>query len=325
MKKDEYAWLIPTVVGGVVGASLGLGAYFVERSLRRPRQVPIKNNDPAIREKLLGEDENCSVSCMLQERKTKLWLGQVKSEDVAITSGDGLFLAGKLFHPETESHKWVVLLHGYSSRKERMFNYARQYVAMGYHALCIDQRAHGQSEGLYSAMGWKEKDDVLCWLSRVIAPLDSEAQIVIHGVSMGGATVMMLSGCELPENVKVLVEDCGYTSVWDIFARQLKVQYGYDPFPILHSASFVNMLRFGFGYRNASSLMGLENAGVPILFIHGQEDAFVPVEMAREAYDVAPVPKKLVVVEHATHANAVYADWERYWAEVRDFVGRYIE
>ena len=103
--------------------------------------------------------------------------------------------------------------------------YARAYQEQGYNTLQPDNRAHGQSEGNYIGMGYLDQYDVLSWIGYILEK-DSEAEIVLHGVSMGAATLMMLSGQEnIPDNVKVIIEDCGYTSAKDYLTWKLKRRF----------------------------------------------------------------------------------------------------
>ena len=93
------------------------------------------------------------------------------------------------------------------------------------HAVAPDLRACGESEGDYVGMGWLDRKDVLQWIDYIIEQ-DPEAKIVVHGISMGAATTMMTAGESTPDNVKAFVEDCGYTSVWDIFSSELQLRFG---------------------------------------------------------------------------------------------------
>ena len=173
-------------------------------------------------------------------------------------------------------------------------------------------------------MGWLERPDVLDWIGGIVEQ-DPDAEIVLHGVSMGGATVMMAAGEDLPENVKCIVEDCGYSSVWDEFRLQLKNVFGLPAFPLLNAASLVCQVRAGYGFREASSVRQLQKASVPMLFIHGDADTFVPFEMLDVVYEAcASAEKEKLVVHGAPHGDAADTDPELYWSTVAAFVGKYV-
>lgn len=200
-----------------------------------------------------------------------------------------------------------------------MRHIASAYGLAGWNVLTPDMRAHGESEGVYIGMGWLDRQDVLLWIDYIIS-LDPEAEIVLHGVSMGAATVMMTAGEDLPENVKGIVEDCGYTSVWDIFADELSALYRLPSFPILNVTEQVARVRAGYGFREASALEQVKKARVPILFIHGSEDNFVHTEMVYPLYDACPTAKDLLVVEGAGHGQAYSKDPELYLETVFAFL-----
>ena len=122
--------------------------------------------------------------------------------------------------------------------------------------------------------------------------------MVVHGISMGAATTMMVSGDVNQEGnlmpfVKCFVEDCGYTSVWDEFRGELKGQFGLPAFPLLHTASLLCQLEYGWNFREASALKQVARCQLPMLFIHGESDTFVPTEMVYSLYKVKPGPKAL--------------------------------
>ena len=187
-----------------------------------------------------------------------------------------------------------------------------------------DLRACGDSEGDYVGMGWLDRKDVLQWIDWVLAQ-DSEAEIVLHGVSMGAATTMMTAGEDTPEQVKVFVEDCGYTSVWDIFSSELKLRFGLPEFPILYTASATARAKAGYGFKEASALQQVQNCEKPMLFIHGTADDFIPYEMMGTLYNAKPGTNKATLpAEGAGHGEAMDVLGDTYWNTVFDFEGQYM-
>ena len=227
-------------------------------------------------------------------------------------------------HFPQKGHKYAILFHGYTGAAWQMAPYAKMFYEMGYDVFTPDARAHGESEGTYIGMGWLERPDVLGWTDSITGP-DPNAEIVLMGVSMGGATVMMAAGEDLPDNVKCIVEDCGYSSVWDEFRLQLKNVFGLPAFPLLNAASLMSKIRAGYSFEEASSVNQLKNAKVPMLFIHGEADTFVPFSMLDVVYDAcASTEKEKLVVPEASHGAAADTDPELYWGTVTAFVEKYV-
>ena len=196
---------------------------------------------------------------------------------------------------------------------------ASYYGLKGWNALLPDLRGCGDSEGEYIGMGWPDRKDMLQWINWIIAR-DQGAQIVLHGISMGGATVMMTAGEALPGNVKAVVEDCGYTSVWDIFADELDYLFHLPAFPLLNIASGISTLRAGYSFTEASALKQIAKAQVPVLFIHGSEDNFVHTDMVYPLYDACSAEKQLLVVEGAGHGNSSNHAPDLYFETVFSFL-----
>ena len=173
-------------------------------------------------------------------------------------------------------------------------------------------------------MGWLERKDIVDWVGTLVEQ-DPEAEIVLFGVSMGGATVMMTAGEELPANVKCVIEDCGYSSVWDEFAGQLDELFGLPTFPVLDVASLVTQFRAGFGFKEASSVEQLKKTSLPVLFIHGEEDTFVPYSMLDLVYEACASPEKeRLSVPGAGHGEASWEDPELYWSTVERFLAAHV-
>ena len=244
-------------------------------------------------------------------------------ETTSLTSEDGLALNARYF-PLDHSRRYVIVCHGYGGNGAQMYGYAKQFHNLGFSVLVPDARAHGESEGTYYGMGWLERKDLLGWANQLIAA-DPAAEIVLFGVSMGGATVMMTAGEELPEQIKCIVEDCGYTSVWDEFSLQLKSLFGAPDFPLMYTADLICRLRAGYGFKEASSVEQLKQAEVPVLFIHGEEDTFVPYSMLDQVYNACASPEKeKLTIPGAGHGVAASIDPDLYWSTVETFINKHL-
>lgn len=251
--------------------------------------------------------------------ETAQWKESIEPVRVEITSEDGLKLAGEMVMREDGTHKWAALIHGYTASRAMMWDYGCMFYSEGYNLLLPDMRGHGESEGNYIGMGVLDRKDVVQWINRILQE-DAEAEIVLLGVSMGGATVMMTSGENLPANVKAIVEDCGYISVWDIFSDELKVLFHLPEFPILYTADMISRIRAGYSFHDGAARDQLKKAQVPVMFIHGSKDNFVHTEMVYELYDICPTKKDIFVVEEAGHGVSYYYAPEEYHQRVFAFL-----
>lgn len=229
-------------------------------------------------------------------------------------------------HPEAHG-RTAVVVHGYKDNAFTFLYLARIYrEELAYNVLLPDLYAHGFSDGDAIRMGWKDRLDVLDWCK--IASEDFaqgyEPQIVIHGVSMGAATTMSVSGENTPDYIKCFVEDCGYTSVWDEFSKELKEEFGLPPFPLLYSASFLCKILYGWSFKEASPIKAVARCQKPMLLIHGSGDDFVPYSMHAPLVEAKPEPKEVFIAEGSAHARS-YTDYpEEYTARVVSFVTMYI-
>ncbi|WP_055108860.1 alpha/beta hydrolase [Paenibacillus ihumii] len=254
------------------------------------------------------------------------WWEQQAFEDWSLMSDDGLKLHAYYLGAPAQTNKTVIIAHGYSSKAADMGKLARMYSdKLGYNVLLPDARGHGNSEGHYIGFGWPERRDYIQWIDQVIEHSGDQAQIVLHGVSMGGATVLMTSGEKLPPHVKAVVEDCGYTSAKEQLAYQLKRMYHLPAFPLVQTTSLVTKLRAGYFFGEASALEQVKKSVTPTLFIHGDQDLFVPTEMAYKLYENGPAEKKLVIVPGAGHGQARLVNPEAYDREVSEFIAAYVK
>lgn len=222
----------------------------------------------------------------------------------------------------------AVLVHGYTDNCMSMIHIASVYGRLGYHLLLPDLHGHGRSEGKAIQMGWKDRLDVLHWTQvaqQMFADPEAKTQMVLHGVSMGAATVMSLSGEKLPAYIKCLVEDCGYTSVWDEFSNELAQSFHLPAFPLMYTTSLLCQWRYGWRFGEASPLRQVAKCRLPMLFIHGDKDTYVPFAMLQPLYEAKPQPKEMWVVPGAVHATSFRDQPEAYTERVNRFVNQYID
>ncbi len=257
--------------------------------------------------------------------ETELWLQEAGSEKFSVTTEDGFSLIARAFYqPKGKiSHKWVLLLHGYTGWKEEMYPIACNYAKAGYQVLVPDMRCSGESSGDYIGMGWTDRLDNLLWLNWILEK-DGEAQIVIHGQSMGAACALMMGGEELPSAVKAIVADSAYTDAYEMFKKQMWDWAKLPAFPLLPGANFMLKLRGGYDLKRASALEAIKKTSLPVLLIHGTEDAFVPSYMSEELYAAAS-EAELLLVEGAGHVQAQDKDPELYYGTVFRFLERYMD
>ncbi len=252
--------------------------------------------------------------------KTNEWLETVERKKVSVETKDGYTLIAEEFVPNKESDKWVLLLHGYTGWKEAMYPFAYWYYEQGYHVLVPDQRCHGESEGDFIGMGWTDHFDCELWIDYITGQTP-DARIVLHGQSMGAVTALIMAGEDnISDHIKVVISDSAYTDAYSMFGDKITEWFGLPPFPFVDSACLMLRLRGGYDLRKASALEAVGRSKVPILFIHGDEDAMISVDMAYELYEAASCEKELLIIEGAGHAQTQDKDPERYYETITEFI-----
>lgn len=257
------------------------------------------------------------------------WTDSMRREgalrDTFIIGERGLRLHA-LYAPCHEAQGTAILVHGYTDNALRMLMLGRFYhQAMHYNILLPDHAAHGQSEGDAIQMGWLDRLNVERWIgvadSLWHANGKTRGGIYLHGISMGAATVMMCSGDQLPTSVKGIIEDCGYTSVWDEFACQINDQFHLPVHPLMDVASLMCRLRYGWGFREASALEQVRRSTLPMLFIHGDNDSYVPTHMVHPLYEAKKTGyRQQWIARGSAHAKAYMDHPREYEQEVKEFI-----
>lgn len=251
-------------------------------------------------------------------KEGRRWLESMPYINVYIKSFDGLRLYGALL--ENYSDKIVICVHGFTgSGKKDFASLAQAYYKNGYNVLLVDNRAHGQSEGKYVGFGVLDRLDLRNWVKYVINRFGSNVQIFLHGISMGAATVLMASSI-MPKNVRGIIADCGFTSVYEIFEYVLKRDYHLPKFPIIYLTNIMSKIRAGYGYKDVNTTAEIARSDIPILFIHGENDEFVPLWMTMKNYSYCKAYKELFIVRESEHAESHYIDKKGYERRILTFI-----
>ena len=249
------------------------------------------------------------------------YMKTVPSEEVWIESYDGLKLHGEFFPaPNGDNSKIVLGIHGFRSAARHEYGpYIEFYHSLGYSMLLPDNRAHGQSEGDYMGLGILDRLDCISWADYLVDTYGQDVQILLHGVSMGGATVLSAAGEEtLPEQVFGIVSDCGFTSMKEQTIDSLKKQ-GLPEFPFFNIVDFFCKTMAGYDLHSVTALEQVTKAKVPILFVQGMKDPFVTPENAQRLYDACASEKRLLLVDGAAHAESIAVAPEEYHQALIEF------
>ena len=239
-------------------------------------------------------------------------------EDWTLESFDGFKLHAKKFTPAENSNRWAILIHGYGRDSRFAYDYAEEYLKHGWNVLIPDLRAAGESDGQFITMGALESRDVFDWAKKISTEYP-DTKIILHGVSMGAATVLMTAALE-PNNLIAVIEDCGYTSAYDMFTAQLEKIFGLPEYPVMPCANFVCKIKTGVKISDAAPLAVVDKIKVPVLFIHGDEDKLVPFEMMNTLFDTCTAPKDKFVVTGAGHADSKRKNPAAYFEKIFAFI-----
>ncbi|MBQ6368279.1 MAG: alpha/beta hydrolase [Erysipelotrichaceae bacterium] len=309
MKKKILATtaLIPTA--GVAAAGLVFfhkvfdrieGVWGIERTDREP-----------------GDDQYLPFRPKYEE--VKRMIHTLPYEEVTITSFDGLKLYAR-YYPNPDAKRAILCAHGYRSTAIGDFYASFEHLYKEASLLLIDERSCGKSEGSYSSFGALEKKDVQLWAEWLDKRVRHKLPLYLYGISMGAATVLLASVLKLPENVKGVLADCGYTSGNDILHDVFKDSYKVKP-RLMTKVLDLYAGRLGhFHLKDCDVRRALLNAKLPVRFMHGLDDDFVFPRNTQRNYDACSIEDKDILwVEGAGHACAAVCGGERYLAYMDAF------
>lgn len=249
------------------------------------------------------------------------WMKEIRAmphREFSIVSYDGLKLFGK-YYECAPGAPIELMFHGYRGSAERdLCGGVQRCFALGRNVLVVDQRTSGKSEGRVITFGVKESRDCLTWIDFIRSQFGDDTKIILTGISMGASTVMLAAGKDLPENVVCVLADCGYSSAKDIIKKVIRQLH--LPANILYPFVRLGALLYGgFDPNAASCLRALRKCRKPVIFIHGEQDDFVPCEMSRENYFACASEKILFTVPKAGHGLSYLLDADGYLRTIREF------
>lgn len=269
------------------------------------------------RSKLTGS--RTRTSALEETRAAKAVLEHCGAQTVTISARDGIRLSGHW--RDCESPKRVILaMHGWRSSWSNDFGLISDFWhRQGCSVLYAEQRGQGASGGDYMSFGLVERYDCLDWVHWINRKTGGSLPVYLAGVSMGASTVLLASALDLPENVCGILADCGYTSIHAIWKHVIKNNLHLSYW--LHGplAEKLCEKKIQTGAADYSTTEALKSNRTPVLFIHGTDDRFVPVEMTYKNYQACIAPKRLFVVPGAGHGKSYLTDRAGYEREIKSF------
>ncbi len=281
-----------------VAGAYGMSCFLDEMLFNRKLKLP-----DSINRKIAG----CDAGHLGEYLQNNLqWLEDYGYERHYIVSDSGYKLTGFLFKAKENSDIYLFGAHGYRSYGKKEFaGVTQHYLAKGINVFLPDHVASGESEGTRCTFSYHEVRDCFKWLTYMTETFGKDIKIILHGVSMGSATVMTMGGREdLPENVRMIVADCGFTTAKALFESKLR-SMGVPPKALIESVDVAHRRIQGCSFEELAPIEYIRNVSLPIVFIHGKNDNLVPASMAQELYDACPSENKdIIIVEDADHAQS---------------------
>ena len=320
MKKKTKKILVGSAVATAGVAAVAAVYHAVTKNLVKvalDREQP-KNVSPKAKKKVRGSEKLEELASMMEDASEKLRACEL--QDVQITADDGITLVGHLYTCQ-DAKRTIVAMHGWRTSWSKDFGLISPFWHENRcNVLYCEQRGQGESGGDYMGFGMLERYDCLAWINWLNENGFDHLPIYLGGVSMGASTVLMTTGFDLPANVRGVVADCGFTSAKDIWKHVVKnnMDLSYNKLRAT-LADDICKRKIQISSSDYSTIDAMKVCKVPILFLHGTEDKFVPVSMTYENYVACASEKWLVVFPGADHGMSYFSDKNLYETVVKNF------
>lgn len=299
----------------VFALSFGYGVF--AKVLARPK-----------RKKEKVETEEIYIKRLEQREKDKNTLFSRQYEDVEIKTPDDIALRSYFFPSGGDTKRFVLFSHGYNCNGPDEFSHIVPFYLddLKYNVLLPDHRAHGRSEGKYIGFSVLDSKDILLWVDYLTKHFGDDIEIIMHGASMGAATILLANESEnIQPQVKLIVEDCGFSNAKEELICGMQDMFGFRCMPIVNAVNIFCRLFAKYDLNDSDPIGNINKSKKPILFIHGAADNFVPTRMAREMYDACTaVPCDILIVEGAIHVFSFHVAPEAYKAKISEFIHKNI-
>lgn len=310
--------IVLIVICVLLAAAYAVGLIFVRQLIVRQDNFPTP-------------ETGARSSSLLEPTGKALWAHNIPYfapfrdlpfDEVTITSDDGLRLCADVLRG-SGTGVTVIFFHGYKS--EPACDFAAMYDfyhSLGANLMYVHMRAHGKSEGRYIGFGALDRYDVVLWTKKA-AELFPGSSVFLHGMSMGAASVLQSADLDLDKSVCGMIADCGYSDINTVFRNLVGGMYHLPASPFVDIFEYVNLLKAGYGFREADSARSVSVTEVPLLYICGDSDRYVPKAMALKIYNACRSDKRLLLVPGAGHAASFMCANEQYRSMVTDFINEH--
>lgn len=307
--------LATVVVLLAVAALVVTHKLFSQMFLRRPKTFLSRSKDLKAHDRL-GADT---------WRAARSWLQEQPLQTCTLRREDGVSLVARYLPPRREGGKVALAMHGYSADHRSMACIARIYAQqLGYGVLLPDARGDGDSGGEYQCQLDKNARDVAAWVEYAARELGVSV-VVLHGVSMGAATVAMVSALKLRDSVRCIVEDCGFSNWEAVLAYQIKRLYHLPRWPVLPLSEWMYRRKTGSDMHDMQPARDAARSLLPFLILHGEADTFVPVYMAKEFAQAVGDRGEVLMVPQAGHARSCTVAPELYGDTLAAFLHAHVD
>ncbi len=255
-------------------------------------------------------------------RSEEAWFFSLPYKCLHINS-DGYDLNG--YYLSQKSNKTVLLIHGYRDDAISRMTDVRLYYELGYNIFLPDARSHGKSQGKYIGMGSVDRKDIFQWIDQLNKTETNQCKFVLDGVSMGGATVLALSGDnDLPKSVTAIISDSAFTSVAELIPHHIKIKPPAMAHILIFFVELWCKILAHYGFSDATPIQQIAKSSTPVLIIYGTQDNFVPYEMSVKLSAACPAPTSVLAVDGAAHGMAAWVAKSLYEEKIKAFLAEHM-
>ncbi len=246
------------------------------------------------------------------------WFEKIEKQAYTVLSYDGYMLHVMLCKNPEPSDKYVILTHGYTDNRYGSLKYMQIYLDRGYNCIIYDLRGHGENERTWCTYGLREGKDLYQLIRDTYVRYGKDIFLGLHGESLGSAAAIY--SLKYQQDVKFAVADCGFSDIYNVLEGSVK--HYHLPAETLMFASAAAKVRYGFSFKEARPVDALKKNQVPVCFIHGEEDKFIPPVNSTRMLQETGGYKELHLIPKAAHANSVLTDRTLYTEVVGHFLDR---